>query len=176
MKIPVLLSAIAVLTVLLGTASAGAEPLPDESATNGQAAEDHLIPTASPRTPVARALELDPSGAAHAASRADIQCLSGGIGEGEAQAMDAHASAYNLKTLFVSQGAYLSSVALRVSDSKGQPVFKTLSKGPMVLLRLPPGRYLIEAKGPNGAVLEQRVAVGATRLSSLVFRFPASEL
>lgn len=169
MKTRILFPMVALLAVVMAASQARAE----EFAPRAKAAEQYPLPDAAPRTPVAQTLESDTEAAP---SRVDIKCLSGGIGEDEMQAMDAHASAYNLKTLFVSQGAFLSAVALRVSDSKGQPLFETTSKGPAVLLKLPSGRYMIEAKGPNGATLEQRVAVSETRLSSIVFRFPASEL
>ncbi len=90
--------------------------------------------------------------------------------------MEAQASAYSLKALFISEGAYLAAVSIRITDHGGNTVLDSVSKGPMLLINLPPGRYRVEAKGPNGSVVEQRVHISQSRTSTLVFRFPASEL
>ncbi len=109
------------------------------------------------------------------AEKGRVRCLTGGIGETEWQAMEGRAHAYSLKLLFAAERAYLSDVAVRLTDSKGQMVLDTVSKGPMLLVQLPPGRYTLEARGPNGHVLTQRLAIGQG-LATHVLRFPASEL
>ncbi len=100
-----------------------------------------------------------------------VSYMSGGVGEGGMDAIRAEEGNYNVKMLFVSQGAYLADIGVRVSDDKGRDVFETQSKGPVLLVKLPPGRYTISARSSEGELLTRRIDVGDNRLSSYILRY-----
>jgi hypothetical protein len=43
-------------------------------------------------------------------------------------------------------GAYIADVHVRVSDAKGHMVLDTITDGPMLIAKLPPGRYQVAAE------------------------------
>lgn len=75
-----------------------------------------------------------------------VEYLSGGIGQTEAQQMKLAARDYSLSLLFATpSGQYLADVDVQLKDSKGARVMNVENTGPMLLVKLPPGRYQVEA-------------------------------
>lgn len=75
-----------------------------------------------------------------------IPYLSGGIGDEEREAIDRARNNYNIKLVLAeASGSYVSDVTLHITTVLGDPVISIPSAGPLVLLQLPPGTYLINA-------------------------------
>lgn len=95
-------------------------------------------------------------------SQNEITFVSGGIGSCEAQEMRRLAGQYPLGLIFVQKNAmaesFLASIPVEIIDAKGNPVLSTTSTGPILLAKLPPGRYTVKAKY-NDIVKSQQVVV-----------------
>lgn len=91
-----------------------------------------------------------------------VTYLSGGIGEDESAAMKAEAKNYPLSVVFSAgkYGEYLAHVPVKITDRSGKVVLDTVSKGPILLVRLAPGRYTVTATR-DGKTLRQAVEVKA---------------
>ncbi|HML62401.1 MAG TPA: hypothetical protein PKD41_16020 [Solidesulfovibrio sp.] len=99
-------------------------------------------------------------------TREGVPYLTGGIGSDERAAMDAMAGAYTLKLEFArADRAYLGDVPVAI---RGPVATQLTAEGPILLLRLPPGRYAVTATA-RGASRTQSVVVGKTGLSRLAF-------
>jgi len=72
--------------------------------------------------------------------------VSGGVGDDERLALEAQENQYNLKLLFTGErGMYLSDVQVTISDKEKNTVVDTLTDGPILLAKLPAGRYTLNA-------------------------------
>lgn len=95
-------------------------------------------------------------------SEGEITFVSGGIGSCEAQEMRRLAGQYPLGLVFVQKNAmaesFLASIPVEITDTKGNKVLSTTSTGPILLAKLPPGRYTVTAKY-NDIVKSQQVVV-----------------
>jgi len=78
---------------------------------------------------------------------------------------------FNLKMVFASSnGEYLSDVRVQVVDPSNRVVLDTLTEGPWLLAKLPPGSYQVNAS--YGHSTERRtVAVAPAALKTLDFRW-----
>lgn len=77
-----------------------------------------------------------------------LQWVCGGVGADERRALAALNAQANLSLVFVTvkRGGYLADVELSLFDANAKPArFTTATDGPMCLLRLPPGKYRLEA-------------------------------
>lgn len=96
-------------------------------------------------------------------TQGEISFVSGGIGRCEALEMQRLARDYPLELVFVkktpSYETYLASIPVVVTDSKGNFILDTVTKGPYLLASLPAGRYEVSANY-NGEVKAQRIAAG----------------
>ena len=101
--------------------------------------------------------------------------ISGGVGDSSMERMQAEQQGYNLKLLFVAGPEYIAAVNVKITDGKGGDVLEARADGPVLLVKMPPGRYNVQATAAGGSVLAQQVKVRARGLSSYVFRYPASE-
>jgi hypothetical protein len=74
-----------------------------------------------------------------------VQFLNGGAGESERAAMRARQAEFPLQIVFSSpSGAYSVADRVRVSDPRGE-VVAVHGAGPLLMVKLPPGRYTMEA-------------------------------
>ena len=105
-----------------------------------------------------------------------VQYISGGVGDADMMAMETEAHAYNLKILFSAEGKYIANVGVNIVDGKGNSLLDIVAEGPLLLVKLPPGRYMVNTTGANGSMLSQRVQISRDHLSSYVLRYPVSEL
>lgn len=105
----------------------------------------------------------------------EVTYLSGGIGQGEAEAIRQAAGQYPLEMLFVSKepdghDAYLAADKVIVRDRHGKIVLNTLAEGPYLLAKLPAGRYEIEAVD-QGKAREHSVNVSPGKHVRQVFEW-----
>lgn len=97
--------------------------------------------------------------------------VSGGVGDESLQRLRDHASEFNLKLVFaMTSGAHLSAVRVTIGDAKGNTLLEAISDGPWFLTKLPVGKYRVVASYA-GKALEQSVAVDATALRTVNFRW-----
>ncbi|KUJ80207.1 hypothetical protein AWR36_014435 [Microbulbifer flavimaris] len=77
----------------------------------------------------------------------NVRYVSGGVGEAERRELESAAGAFDLKVQLASaSGAFLANTTVRVFDQSGQQLLATRTRGPLLLLDLPTGRYRIEAE------------------------------
>lgn len=99
----------------------------------------------------------------------------GGWSDETARALKARADHYPVLLVFAQRdtGEYLADVGVTVLDAKGRPVAHFDDTGPLLLLGLEPGEYLIEAQRA-GRTFARRLQVDADRHVQTVFRLPAA--
>ena len=99
-----------------------------------------------------------------------IEYLSGGAGEEARAAIDAQRSAFPLRLVFsVASGAYVVADRVDISDAQGK-VFGVDHAGPMLLVKLPPGDYTVDAS--VGGRSEQRKVRVARESTTVNLRWP----
>lgn len=83
-------------------------------------------------------------------TQGSVTYLTGGIGKDEADALRAAAPKYPLALEFVQnakpKGEFLANVDVTIKDHAGKTVIDTVSDGPFLLAKLPPGRYTVVAE------------------------------
>lgn len=96
----------------------------------------------------------------------------GGIGLDESTAFRAAMKDHPLALLFArADGAYVAEVRVRIEGADGRPVLALRAGGPVCLIDLPAGRYVVHAEA-EGEVKQQPVNVG-TGSRTADFRFGA---
>lgn len=106
-----------------------------------------------------------------------VTFTSGGIGRGEATAMQAQASRWPLTLEFAvrqrkgSDDAFVADVKVQVLDGQQRRVLDSVSKGPFLLARLDPGRYEIKATF-GGETLTREIHLTAGHPLREVFVWP----
>lgn len=80
----------------------------------------------------------------------DISYATGGVGQGERQALENMADDYNLKVVLAGQsGSFLSGLMVVIEDESGNMVFETVSHGPWLYVDLPAGTYKVTVSYKN---------------------------
>lgn len=103
----------------------------------------------------------------------NVTYVSGGVGEESIEQLRSIAGDFNLKLVFaLKSGEFLAGVEVAIADAAGKPLLQVSSDGPWLLVKLPAGRYKISATY-TGNALTRNVAVGATKLSTVDFRWAA---
>lgn len=99
-----------------------------------------------------------------------IRYVSGGIGEGERDELNALSNQFNLRLLFAMQGSgnYLADIRVNILDSRGEAALSTESNGPWFFAQLPPGTYTIEVSIPD-QLQRQTARIEGGRQSQLNF-------
>jgi len=105
-----------------------------------------------------------------------VAYLSGGIGQGEARAIEGSERNWPLTLEFAQRdrnhGDFVANVAVVVRDSHGHTSLHATSEGPFMLARLAPGRYAVDAT-LDGKTLHERVAVHSGAPAKAIFVWPA---
>ncbi len=102
-----------------------------------------------------------------------ISYVTGGVGMEGADRLKAMEKDFNLKLVFADKtGSYLSAVKVAIVDATGHAVLETTTEGPFLMARLVAGAYQINATFA-GQMERQKVTVGANKLSTIDFRWPA---
>jgi hypothetical protein len=102
-----------------------------------------------------------------------ISYVSGGIGKNEALAMKRAESNYPLSLVF-SEGkhnAYVADIDVTIKNHADKVVLQTNSEGPIMLVKLPPGKYAVSAN-MGGKTLQRLANVAAKGDTSLAFHWP----
>lgn len=101
----------------------------------------------------------------------DVSYVSGGVGDESMQRMSGLAGEFNLQLLCVANaGNYLSDVAVSIRDARGTVVLDAKTDGPLLLARLPAGRYQVVA-ALDGVTQRQTIMVSAGTQRKLVLRW-----
>ena len=103
-------------------------------------------------------------------TQGEVTFVTGGVGIDERNELDASRANYNLSLLFSVQGTgdYLSDVKIRITDLKGNVFLETVSDGPKLFAKLPPGRYIVIAD-LNGETYNKTVSIRGKQNTSLYF-------
>lgn len=100
-----------------------------------------------------------------------VSFVSGGVGEEERQEIMNLARAYPLEFLFAARGSpneYLADVKVQIRDMDGRIIMETISQGPFLLVKVPPGRYFVRADY-EGTIKQQSVRVTGGHPQRTVF-------
>ena len=102
-----------------------------------------------------------------------ITYLTGGIGSDESAAMKAAAKDYPLSMVFSGgkHNAYLADVKVTIKDHAGKAMLDTVADGPIMLVRLPAGKYAVAAMR-DGKTLHRIVQVKAKGDRQVHFHWP----
>jgi hypothetical protein len=104
-------------------------------------------------------------------TQGDISYVSGGIGHDEAEALHHDESQWPLAMGFFGPTSdYLADVHVRIADSKGAEVLRADSRGPYMLVKLPPGSYNVYARYKSEE-RHQAVNVSGNGHQRVSFRF-----
>ena len=83
---------------------------------------------------------------ARQAEAAGVTYAAGGIGLEDRQRLTAREKEFNLKLVFtLAEGNYLSDVGVAVKDAGGKSLLNLPATGPIVLVKLPRGAYVVQA-------------------------------
>jgi len=104
-----------------------------------------------------------------------ITYLSGGIGHDESAAMKAEAKSYPLSMIFSAgkDNEYLADVKITIKDKAGKEVLNAVSNGPIMLVKVPAGRYTVTAER-NGKTLHHAVRVNHRGDKLVNFHWPSA--
>lgn len=109
------------------------------------------------------------------ADNGKVQYFSGGVGERSMKAIDVDDENYNLKLLFVAKGEYLANVSVTISNSKDSNILTVTTKGPVLLVKMHSGKYVVNTITAGGDKLSRRVNISSDHLVSYVMRYPQNE-
>jgi hypothetical protein len=96
-------------------------------------------------------------------TQGDISFITGGIGTDESSAMFAAAKKWSLLIEMSEidgsgRGAWIAGIDIRVLNAKQQSILETVCDGPLMLLNVPPGQYIVEASY-QGKLLKRSVVL-----------------
>jgi len=99
-----------------------------------------------------------------------VRYVSGGVGEGERDELNALSGQFNLRLLFAAQGSgdYLADVQVDIMRESGETILSAQSQGPWFFAKLSPGAYRVKASVLN-QTQQQTVRVAGSRQSRLNF-------
>lgn len=102
-----------------------------------------------------------------------IVYMSGGVGKTEAAAMKEEARHYPLSMVFSANkdNEYLADVHVTITDKTGKKVLSAVSSGPIMLVKLPAGRYQVAAE-VDGKTLHRTVQVSARKERQVHLHWP----
>ena len=109
-------------------------------------------------------------------TQGEVIFVTGGVGTDEQQAMKDMKSEYNLSLLFSEKGSgeYISDVKVRIKDTNGNICLEAVSDGPMLFVKLKPGRYTVTVDR-NGNVFDKQINLEGAKHSSLSLSWPQQQ-
>jgi hypothetical protein len=103
-----------------------------------------------------------------------VTYVTGGAGTEAVDQLKSMEKDFNLKLVFAStSGAYVSDVKVTIVDARGQTVLDVTSEGPLLMAKLTPGGYQVNAAF-GGRLESRKVTVAANKLTTLDFRWAVS--
>ena len=105
-----------------------------------------------------------------------VKYVPGGIGKDESQAMLSESKRYPLSLVFSGgkENHYLANIGVQVRDAAGKTVLETRVNGPIVLVDLPAGQYVVDAQYRDQK-RTQKIEVSPKRAKRVDFHWPATE-
>jgi hypothetical protein len=107
-------------------------------------------------------------------SQGSVTYMTGGIGADEAAAMKREESKFPLSLEFVQRAKprdeFLANVAVTIKDRAGKTELQTTADGPLLLAKLPAGKYTVSAE-ENGKTKTQQVVIAANKPEHLIFEW-----
>jgi hypothetical protein len=100
-----------------------------------------------------------------------VSFVSGGVGETEMGEMKSMSARFPVELLFLAQSSpdrYLSQVKVQIKDNGGNVVLDTESQGPVLLAKMPSGRYSVSADS-EGTTKRQTIQVTQSKGQRVVF-------
>jgi hypothetical protein len=98
-----------------------------------------------------------------------VAYVTGGIGSDERERLAELAGDFNVRMIFAQgSGEYLAGVRVIVTGEDGRTVLDAGAEGPLLLARLPPGRYRVSA-AVGGARRDEAVQVAPSALKTVYF-------
>ncbi|MBY0355928.1 MAG: hypothetical protein K2Q12_09420 [Rickettsiales bacterium] len=86
--------------------------------------------------------------------------ISGGVGKAERERFEAVKDQYNFRLqMSTSAGAFVSEVNIEIKDAKGNIVLQTVTDGPLLMAKLPSGKYTLRAS-KFGETKTQTIQIG----------------
>jgi len=106
-------------------------------------------------------------------TQGDVEFVSGGVGEHERRFMQSLQGNYNVHILFAIKGTgeYVSDVKVKIMNAGSETILDTLAAGPKLFIKLPPGRYKLEAER-QGIILQETLSVPSKNGSTLSLYWP----
>ncbi|WP_077033589.1 alpha/beta fold hydrolase [Pelomonas sp. KK5] len=105
-----------------------------------------------------------------------VEYISGGIGIDESTAMKAISPSWPLTLEFAvntqPRADYASNVAVTIRDARHAAVLQTTAQGPLLLVKLPPGQYSVDAEFA-GRTITQNITVAQGKAAHQSFIWPA---
>ena len=97
--------------------------------------------------------------------------ISGGVGEEDMSHLKAVQGEYNLKFLITEKnGTFLSDIAVHIADLKGHTIVDTTTEGPVLLIKMPAGKYKVTATR-HDETSTRKISVGSKGLSAYIINF-----
>ncbi len=99
-----------------------------------------------------------------------VMYMTGGVGIESRAKMDMDAGNYNLKVVVASTtGAYLADAMVTIKNASGKQIFKTMTDGPWLMVKLPAGSYRVTAAIDDRR--ETRKVSVSSRLKTVFFHW-----
>jgi hypothetical protein len=118
--------------------------------------------------------EIHRTGMPPTEQQGDVSFVSGGVGLDESTALRRARRQWPLSLLFTGpQSAYVANVKVQITGANNASVLDTTSHGPYMLVRLPPGRYTVNATYSD-VTRRQTVNVRGNGSAHATFSFPRS--
>jgi hypothetical protein len=107
---------------------------------------------------------------------AGVKYVQGGIGKDESDALLRESRNYPLSLVFSGGKAnnYVADVDIRVRDAAGKTVLQTNAEGPIVLIDLPAGKYIVDAEY-RGDMVTHRIELSGKRSTRVDFHWPSGD-
>jgi hypothetical protein len=111
-----------------------------------------------------------------AQTQGEVSYITGGVGKTEADAMKHVARYYPLELEFVLKAKprdeYLAKVKVRIKDAQDRMVLDVTSDGPLLLAKVPVGKYTVSAER-NGKIEHRQIEIAANEHRRVVFEWQA---
>jgi hypothetical protein len=133
-----------------------------------------LIAVLLPEDVLAQSQHLTLPGILMATSDEGTRYLVGGIGSDERETIENLGTDFNVKFVFAqTSGDYVSDVRVVIDDVHGKRVAHVVTNGPWLYVKLPPGRYRVEATYAATPIEIQKLQVseGKRLVRTLHWRF-----
>lgn len=103
------------------------------------------------------------------------ETMSGGIGEEGRAEIEAVQKNYTLKATFAGEsGIFLDDIHVVITDATKNTVLVTDPEGPILLVKLKPGKYMVTAV-TQGIVQKTNISIRNGKLTNITLRFPIGE-